>query len=121
MSSQGHSAPARQKFIVYAPDMSDEGAFQRRLNVRQSHLDNATNQAKKGIVKVGGAMLTPESIVPGVEKKMVGSIFICEADSLETVRNLMENDVYYTSGVWDKEKLVVLPLALAVANLPVIP
>ena len=44
-------------------------------------------------------MRTPESIVPGAEKKMVGSIFICEADSLEAVRKLMENDVYYTSGV----------------------
>lgn len=44
-------------------------------------------------------MLTPESIIPGAEKKMVGSIFICEADSLETVHNLMVNDVYYTSGV----------------------
>ena len=44
-------------------------------------------------------MLTPDSIVPGAEKKMVGSVFICEAESLESVRNLMENDVYYTSGV----------------------
>lgn len=44
-------------------------------------------------------MLTPESITPGAEKKMVGSVFICEAESLESVRKLMENDVYYTSGV----------------------
>ena len=44
-------------------------------------------------------MLTPESIVPGAEKKMVGSVFVCEAESLEAVRNLMENDVYYTNGV----------------------
>ncbi|KAM5545056.1 hypothetical protein V8D89_001167 [Ganoderma adspersum] len=118
MSSGGQNAPARHKFIVYAPDMSDEGALQRRLSVRQSHLDNATAQARNGVVKLGGAMLTPESIVPGAEKKMVGSIFICEAESLESVRNLMENDVYYTSGVWDKEKLVILPLAIAIANLP---
>nr|VWO99809.1 Uncharacterized protein [Ganoderma boninense] len=118
MSSQPSSAPARQKFIVYAPDMSDEGAFQRRLSVRQSHLDNATIQAGNGVVKLGGAMLTPESIVPGAEKKMVGSVFVCEAESLEAVRNLMENDVYYTNGVWDKEKLVILPLVLAIANLP---
>ena len=50
MSSGGQNAPARHKFIVYAPDMSDEGAFQRRLSVRQSHLDNATTQAKNGVV-----------------------------------------------------------------------
>lgn len=76
-------------------------------------------------------MLTPESIAsPTAEKKMIGSVFVCEADSLQTVRDLMESDVYYTSGVvshcalssqlprssscsqWDKEKLVVVPLAL---------
>ena len=66
---------------------------------------------------------------------MVGSMFICEAESLEEVRKVMENDVYYTSGVvsapfnvgrrgtvltvrqWDKEKLVILPLALATKGL----
>lgn len=81
-------------------------------------------------------MLSPESIAsPTAEKKMVGSMFICEAESLEEVRNVMENDVYYTSGVvsalfnierrgtvltvrqWDKEKLVILPLALATKGL----
>ena len=44
-------------------------------------------------------MLTPESILPNGAKKMVGSVFVCEADSLDTVRSLMESDVYYTSGV----------------------
>ena len=44
-------------------------------------------------------MLTPESILPNGAKKMIGSVFVCEADSLETVRSLMESDVYYTSGV----------------------
>lgn len=28
------TAPARQQFLVYAPDKTDEGAFQRRLDVR---------------------------------------------------------------------------------------
>lgn len=80
-------------------------------------------------------MLTPDSIAsPAAEKKMVGSVFICEADSLEAVRQLMESDVYYESGVvsevteyiayeditdgsghwqWDREKLLISPLALA--------
>ena len=83
-------------------------------------------------------MLTPESAtLPAAERKMVGSVFVCEAESLEEVRALMESDVYYTSGVvsrvfrlcfafrlvrwdladergqWDKEKLVILPIALA--------
>ncbi|KAI0657686.1 hypothetical protein C8Q70DRAFT_919127 [Cubamyces menziesii] len=108
------SATTRHKFIVYAPDMTDEGAFRRRLGVRQTHLDRAKVQVDKGVIKVAGAMLTPESIEsPNADKKMIGSVFICEADSLADVRKLIETDVYYTDGVWDREKLVILPLALA--------
>lgn len=45
-------------------------------------------------------MLTPESIAsPTAEKKMIGSVFICEAESLEAVRELVEGDVYYTGAV----------------------
>ncbi|KAI0359258.1 hypothetical protein OH77DRAFT_1517799 [Trametes cingulata] len=108
------AAPHRHKFVVYAPDMTDEGAFQRRLSVRQAHLQRAKEEIDRGIIKLAGAMLTPESIEsPAAEKKMVGSIFVCEAESLEAVRKLMESDVYYTSGVWDKDKMVILPLGLA--------
>ncbi|KAI0800364.1 hypothetical protein C8Q74DRAFT_1191709 [Fomes fomentarius] len=108
------ATPLSHKFIVYAPDMADEGALQRRLNVRSAHLDKAREQIARGTIKVAGAMLTPDSIAsPAAEKKMVGSVFICEADSLEAVRQLVESDVYYESGVWDREKLLILPLALA--------
>ncbi|KAH9925936.1 uncharacterized protein BXZ73DRAFT_49701 [Epithele typhae] len=107
-------ASVRHHFIVYAPDMTDEGAFARRLSVRPAHLSAAGEQIKTGVFKLAGAMLTPESIAsPTADKKMVGSVFVCEAESLQAVRELMESDVYYTSGVWDKEKLVIMPLALA--------
>ena len=44
--------------------------------------------------------MTPESVAsPTAEKKMIGSVFVCEAESLESVRKLMESDVYYTNGV----------------------
>ncbi|KAI0710326.1 hypothetical protein C8T65DRAFT_575463 [Cerioporus squamosus] len=115
--STGAVAP-RHKFIVYAPDMTDAGALQRRLSVRRAHLEKAAEYIEGGMFKVAGAMLSPESIAsPTAEKKMVGSIFICEAESLEEVRKVMESDVYYTSGVWDKGKLVILPIALATKTL----
>ena len=115
MSFQSKNTPALHKFIVYAPDMSDEDAFQRRLCVRRSHLDGAKSQARKGVIskhldiaqehlltylaELAGAMLTPESISPNTEKKMVGTVLLCESDSLDTVRSLVESDIYYTSGV----------------------
>jgi hypothetical protein len=83
---------------------------------------------------VGGAMLTPESIEPGGESKMIGSVLVYEAESLEEVRKVVESDIYYKSGVvslpcmtamctdcdfvrqWDPEKLVILPFKLAVSS-----
>ncbi|KAI9069350.1 hypothetical protein FKP32DRAFT_1559905 [Trametes sanguinea] len=109
--------PPRHKFVVFAPDMTDDGAFQRRLSVREQHLNDARRNASTGVIKLAGAMLTPESIEsPTAEKKMVGSVFICEAESLQHVRELFTRDVYYTSGVWDQDKLVIRPLAVAINN-----
>lgn len=49
---------------------------------------------------MAGALLSPESTVAATAKRtMIGSLFICEAESIETVRKVMESDVYYTSGV----------------------
>ncbi|OSC98758.1 hypothetical protein PYCCODRAFT_1374554, partial [Trametes coccinea BRFM310] len=67
-------------------------------------------------VELAGAMLTPESIESPTAKKMVGSVFICEAESLQHVRDLFTRDVYYTSGVWDQDKLVIRPLAIVINN-----
>jgi uncharacterized protein len=48
---------------------------------------------------MGGAMLTPESIQPGAEKKLVGSTMVIVAESLEDARKLVESDVYWTGNV----------------------
>ncbi|OCH93472.1 hypothetical protein OBBRIDRAFT_790178 [Obba rivulosa] len=102
------------KFVVYAPDLTDTGALQRRLSVRPIHLARAKTLHESGLIKVGGALLTPESTSsPTSEKKMVGSMFICEADNLETVKSMIERDVYYQNNVWDKEKIVILPFLQA--------
>ena len=76
-------------------------------------------------------MLTPESVQLGQEKKMVGSVLIFEAETLDAVKTLVEKDIYYTSGVvclflshylswaeiivvqWDPEKLVIAPFVAA--------
>ncbi|KII92013.1 hypothetical protein PLICRDRAFT_122356 [Plicaturopsis crispa FD-325 SS-3] len=109
------SAPApRHRFVIYAPDATDEGAYARRMEVREKHLALARRLSGEGFIKLGGAMLTPESIEsPTAERKIIGSVFICEAESLAQVRKYAEEDLYYTAGVWDKEKLVILPFQAA--------
>ncbi|KZT03967.1 uncharacterized protein LAESUDRAFT_658742 [Laetiporus sulphureus 93-53] len=104
------SEPTLYKFVVWAPDMTDPDALQRRLSVRERHLARATDLHNSKQWKVGGALLTPESIAsPDAEKKMIGSMIICEAESIEAVRKMIESDIYYTSNVWDKEKLQIFP------------
>ncbi|OCH93470.1 hypothetical protein OBBRIDRAFT_790176 [Obba rivulosa] len=103
------------KFLVYAPDYTDAEAFQRRLSVRPKHIEGAQKLVADGVIKVGGAMLSPESIQPGAEKKMIGSTMIYEAESLEAVEKLVKEDPYYVGNVWDKEKLVIVPYAVATA------
>ncbi|EAU91565.1 hypothetical protein CC1G_02054 [Coprinopsis cinerea okayama7 len=108
------AAPAKHKFLVYAPDKTEEGTFEKRLSVRPKHIEVAHERNIAGIVKLGGAVLTPESISsPTAQKKMVGSAFIFEAESLEEVKKMVEGDIYYTSGVWDPEKIIILPFVNA--------
>ncbi|KAJ7731099.1 hypothetical protein DFH07DRAFT_755863 [Mycena maculata] len=111
MSSAAAGLP---KFVVYAPDKTDSGAFERRLSVRATHLENAAKAITAGVIRVGGALLTPESLT-GADKKMasIGSMMIFEAENIEAVRTMVEADIYYTSGVWDPERLVILPFVSA--------
>jgi len=45
-------------------------------------------------------MLTPESVEsPTAERKMIGSMIIFEAENIAEVRNMVESDIYYSSGV----------------------
>ncbi|KAG8918754.1 hypothetical protein FRC01_001673 [Tulasnella sp. 417] len=106
-------------FLVYAPDYTDQGIFEKRLEVREKHLEGAlpTLEPQADVsMKIGGAMLTPESITGEGPRKMVGSMLLFEAESIEAVRRKIESDIYYRSGVWDKNKLVILPYVKAIGT-----
>jgi len=46
-----------------------------------------------------GPTLTPESILPGAEKKLNGSLLVVEASSIGEVKSIVESDVYYSNNV----------------------
>ncbi|KAF8893939.1 hypothetical protein BD779DRAFT_1669454 [Infundibulicybe gibba] len=97
-----------QRFIVYAPDKTEEGTFQHRLSVRPDHVKTFKQHVENGVIRVGGILLSPDA-----EKKMIGSMLIVEAESIDEVRKIVEADIYYTAGVWDREKMVILPFQAA--------
>jgi hypothetical protein len=108
--STAASVPVRNRFFVYAPDKTEPGTLERRLSVREKHLAGAKVGHESGFIRIGGVLTTPDAITnPDAPKKMVGSTLILEAESIDQVKNMIENDIYYTSGVWDPEKLVILP------------
>lgn len=84
------------------------------MAVRQKHFVTANKLIKQGILKVAGGLLTPETqdAAPG-NRKFVGSALLYEAENLEAVRRLVEQDLYWTENVWDKDKVVILPIVMA--------
>ncbi|KAF8893940.1 hypothetical protein BD779DRAFT_1669455 [Infundibulicybe gibba] len=98
------------KFPVYAPDKVEKGTLEKRFEVRSRHLAGVAPKIAAGIIQVGGMLVTPESVESDTAKKQAtGSILIVQAESLNQVREMIESDIYYTSGVWDNEKIVISP------------
>ncbi|KAL0956198.1 hypothetical protein HGRIS_002355 [Hohenbuehelia grisea] len=107
--------PTLQKFFVYAPDYTDEGTFQRRMSVRPKHLEKIAELKNAGKIRVGGVLLSPESVeTADAEKKIIGSTLICEYENIGQVREMIESDIYWSSNIWDKERLVILPFVPAI-------
>ncbi|KAJ3483370.1 hypothetical protein NLI96_g6371 [Meripilus lineatus] len=109
-------ASPRLTFHLFAPDCTDSECLSRRLAVRPQHLVEAAKVRHNVTLKVGGALLAPITETEGGQKKMVGSMMLCEADCLEDVKAWVEEDIYYTSNVWDKQKIVILPFVAAITN-----
>ncbi|KAH0827558.1 hypothetical protein J3R83DRAFT_4279 [Lanmaoa asiatica] len=115
--------------------LSKEGTI-RKHQVAALTNNRRLMEAHHGITQVlVEAVLTPDSAnAAPADRKFFGSCVIIEAESLEAARKVVENDVYYTAGVvsrplyrsrvwtflcihgmakWDKEKIQILPIMLA--------
>ncbi|ELU40476.1 hypothetical protein AG1IA_05489 [Rhizoctonia solani AG-1 IA] len=136
----GPNARESHTFVLYAPDCNDPDALSRRLSVRGSHMAKAKEDVGRFVSKFeafislfdllralkiwntvrGGAMLAPDSdldaVAAGGPKKMIGSVIFVRGNSLEEVTKRVKEDIYYTSGVWDPDKLVVLPYVEGVSE-----
>jgi hypothetical protein len=51
------------------------------------------------VAEVFGPTLAPESILPGAQQKMNGSMLVVEAPSIEEVKSIVESDIYYKTNV----------------------
>jgi hypothetical protein len=51
MSDRPSPARSRQLFFIWAPDKADEGTFERRLSVRNDHLESAKAHVSDGFIR----------------------------------------------------------------------
>ncbi|VDB83319.1 unnamed protein product [Peniophora sp. CBMAI 1063] len=107
----------KRTFIAWCPDYTDEGAFARRMSVRPLHLEGIHKHVAAGYFKFGAYTLTADSIGKPVEDQVInGSNMVFLAESIEEVWGYVKADPYWENNVWDKEKVVVLPVVIPVQS-----
>ncbi|KNZ77762.1 hypothetical protein J132_03820 [Termitomyces sp. J132] len=105
---------AVNRFFVYAPDRKDPDTHVKRHAVRPQHFAEIKPHIDGGTVQVAGMVLSSDQTeATKGQKKAEASMLIVKADTIDEVKQLIERDVYYTSGVWDTEKLIILPFVSA--------
>ncbi|KAF5351726.1 hypothetical protein D9756_007462 [Leucocoprinus leucothites] len=108
-------AAERNRFFVYAPDYPNSVAH--RYAVREAHLAGVKQPIETGVIPVAGMLADPEQPKTKIGNEMrnnaTGSVLIIEADTLEEARQLIENDIYWKKGVWDKERVIIQPFFAA--------
>jgi hypothetical protein len=74
------------------------------LTMGSDHLKALVPDTESGFWVLGGATLD-EPIKEGQGPKINGSVMMAVAETEDEVLEKLKKDVYYTSGVWDVEKV----------------
>ena len=84
------------EFVVIGYDGKDEKALERRLSVREAHLENAKALFDSGKLLFASALLDEN-------ENMNGSIMFCDFPSKEALEeDWLKNEPYIIGNVWDK-------------------
>lgn len=82
------------QYLVTGYDYTDEGAFERRMNIRPHHLDGAKSLKENGNYVLGGAILNDEG-------KMIGSVMVLQFESEEGLEAWKQSEPYITQKIWE--------------------
>jgi len=92
------------QFVVTAYDHDDDGALERRMNVRPFHLDGVKKLKDSGNYVLGGAILNDDG-------KMIGSVMILQFETTADKDAWKQNEPYITQKIW--EKIEIKPFKIA--------
>ncbi len=93
------------QFLILAADFKDGEALDRRLAVREQHLERARKEHANGVLKVGGASLSDAG-------KMHGSMLVVELENEEAVKQWIAEDPYIIGRVWDNVRIEPFKIAI---------
>jgi len=83
------------QFLLIAYDGTDPEALERRLKVREEHLEKIGRLKKDGKFLFGGAILD-------VDGKMIGSMIVYDYPDRRSLDERLKEEPYFTQGVWKK-------------------
>lgn len=92
------------QFILIGYDGTDDGATERRLRVREEHLENIAVLKKSGECFMGGAILDDAG-------KMIGSVIVYDFPNRKSLDEKLKEEVYISGGVW--KKIEIKPFRVA--------
>ena len=90
--------------MIFSQDV--ENSLERRLSVREQHLERLAQLQNEGRLLVAGPMPAIDSENPG-EAGFTGSTVIADFASLEAAQTWADNDPYIDAGVY--AKVIVKP------------
>lgn len=93
-----------RQYVIIAQDGKDDGALERRKNIRPVHLSGAKKLKGYNNFVIGGAILDNEG-------NMRGSVMIVQFETKEEFQKWYDNEPYITGGVW--KTIEVKPFRLA--------
>ncbi|HLN55761.1 MAG TPA: YciI family protein [Bacteroidales bacterium] len=92
------------QFLLTAFDGEDSGALERRMSVREEHLQKIEKLKKSGEFLFGGAILDDNG-------KMIGSMIVYEFPDRKSLDEKLRDEPYIFGDVW--KKVEIRPFRLA--------
>ncbi|KAJ5088309.1 hypothetical protein N7456_011925 [Penicillium angulare] len=101
----------RKEFLCILPDRPNSLSI--RKKVKGGHYEGIQPLIAQGQLVDGGAIFR-EHPEEGKEERFEGSVVVYAAENVEEVRDIINRDIYATSGVWDIDKAQIFPYVPAV-------
>ena len=90
------------QYLVIAYD--NEGVLEKRLEVREAHIEGARKMIAEGKIISVGALIEDD--------QMVGSTAYVNFENDDEINEWLENEPYVTNGVWNMEEFQIVPVKL---------